>query len=282
MAPRIALVTDSSSQITPSIAARHQVRVVPVTVSIDDVDHAEGVDLTADDIYDRLAGGPVDVQTVQPSPQSFIDAFEAESEAGADHVLAVLVGADLSGTINSATLASGIVDVPVTIVDSGTASFGVTCAVLAAAEVIEAGGEIEDAAAAARRRAAAVESVFIVHADELVARSGRFDPLADEIDQTGDGMAVIWAGMGEMDVIDTVHTVEQAASVMADRVVAGGRPVVAAVGRAGPSTDAVTDRFRTLLSDHPLVTELLDYRVGPSIVAHTGPATAGGFFYPSD
>ena len=33
--------------------------------------------------------------------------------------------------------------------------------------------------------------------------------------------------------------------------------------------------------DHPAVADLVRYRVGPSIGAHTGPGTAGGFWYPA-
>ena len=45
---RIGIVTDSSSQITADLVERFDVEVVPMTVTIDGVDHAEGEDLDAD------------------------------------------------------------------------------------------------------------------------------------------------------------------------------------------------------------------------------------------
>lgn len=42
----------------------------------------------------------------------------------------------MSGTLNSARLAAQMVDVPVRMVDSGTASFGISCCAWAAADAI--------------------------------------------------------------------------------------------------------------------------------------------------
>ncbi len=42
--PLLGIVTDSSSQITAEIVERFDVEVIPMTVTIDGVDYAEGVD----------------------------------------------------------------------------------------------------------------------------------------------------------------------------------------------------------------------------------------------
>ena len=44
----IGLVTDSASQIPPSLASRLGVQVVPITVTIDGIESREGVDLSAE------------------------------------------------------------------------------------------------------------------------------------------------------------------------------------------------------------------------------------------
>ena len=52
----------------------------------------------------------------------------------------------MSGTVNAARLAAQLVDVPVHVVDSGTASFGVTACLWHAADVVAAGGSAAEAA----------------------------------------------------------------------------------------------------------------------------------------
>jgi len=64
--PRIGLVTDSNAQLPPELVERYGVEVVPLTVTIDGVDHLEGVDLDADGFYDRFATHTPVVSTSQP------------------------------------------------------------------------------------------------------------------------------------------------------------------------------------------------------------------------
>ena len=63
--------------------------------------------------------------------------------------------------------------------------------------------------------------------------------------------------------------------------VADGVPVRAAVGLADDATRPLTESIEARLRAHPLVVDLVRYRVGPSIAAHTGPGTAGGFWWPA-
>ncbi|MEM8709299.1 MAG: DegV family protein, partial [Actinomycetota bacterium] len=122
----VGFVTDSASQIPAELAARIGAHVVPIVVTIDGVDHREGVDLTADAFWDTLTGQELpEVGTSQPSPGELAAAYEAAIAAGAQAIVSVHVGSDVSGTVNAAHLAAELVSVPVHVVDSGTASFGV-------------------------------------------------------------------------------------------------------------------------------------------------------------
>ncbi len=277
----IALVTDSSSQISSDLADRFGARVVPLTVSIDGAEYLEGSELDADAFYRMVesAPDPLVLSTTQPTPDQFVAAFEDAASAGSAEVLAVLVGSAYSGTVNAATLAAAAVDIPVRIVDSGVASFGITSCLWAAAEVLAADGSVDDAVAAAETRASAVESVFILQGIELARQSGRFAAVESDIQE--EEIAIIWSGRSGMEVIDSVRTVDAAVAVMIGRLVAGDQRLVAAVGRAGRQTEPVTDAFRAALEGTPRIAEIVEYRVGPSIAAHTGPGTAGGFYWPT-
>src|SRR5262249_10497091 len=147
----IGLVTDSNSQIPPSLVARYGVTVVPVPVTIDGTAYHEGVDLDADDFYARFRPGepPPVVSTAQPSPGQFALAYDQLVGAGAAEILSVHIGSTVSGTINSARIAATDVAVPVRIVDTGTASFAIALCAWAAGEAITGGATCEEAAAAA-------------------------------------------------------------------------------------------------------------------------------------
>ena len=71
MRSMIGICTDSNSQLPERSLQRYAVEVVPVTVTIDDHDYLEGVDLDADRFYEMLGAEPAPrVSTSHPSPAS--------------------------------------------------------------------------------------------------------------------------------------------------------------------------------------------------------------------
>ncbi|MGQ0615741.1 MAG: DegV family protein [Acidimicrobiia bacterium] len=274
----IGIVTDSNSQISAEWARRYGIEVVALTVVIDGAEYAEGVDLDADGFYARFAGrARPTVATSQPSPGRFADAYKRAAARGADEILSVHLGSAISGTLNSARVAATAADVPVRLVDTGTSSFGVSYCVRAAAEAVAAGAGIDEAALRAERLGALVGNVFTVGALDLARAGGRI-----VVDATGAGTPVLSLDGGEVRTVAHARDLETAAEVMADyctRPELGAR-VRVAVGvadiGAAPLRLALEDR----LSRHPAVDELLRYRIGPSVGAHTGPGTAGAYFHP--
>jgi DegV family protein with EDD domain len=276
----IGLVTDSNSQLPAELAERYGVEIVPLTVTVDGVAHLEGVDLDADGFYERFADGRVpEVSTSQPSPGQFADAYRRLADAGATEILSIHIGSAISGTLNSARLAAQGSAVPVRLVDTGTASFGVACCVWEAGEALARGATVEEAAQVAEQLAATVGNVFTVRALDLARAGGR---LAAGVDTgTGDAIPVLSLVGGAITVVGTAATLAEAADVMADRVTGAGARLRVAVGvadaDAAPLVSALEDRLR----GHERVLEMVRYRVGPSVGVHSGPGTAGAFFYPA-
>jgi DegV family protein with EDD domain len=253
---------------------------VPLTVTVDGVAHLEGVDLDADGFYARFAGGrtPV-VSTSQPSPGQFVDVYQRLADAGATEILSIHIGSAISGTLNSARLAAQGSAVPVRLVDTGTASFGVACCVWEAGEALARGAGVEEAASVAEQLAATVGNVFIVRALDLARAGGR---LAQGVDAgTGDAIPVLSLVGGEITVVGTAATTAEAADVMAGRVTAAGPRLRVAVGVADAAAAAVAGAIEDRLQGDERVLEVVRYRVGPSVGVHSGPGTAGAFFYPA-
>ncbi len=273
----IGLVTDSSSQIPEPLIRRFDVRVVPVVVNVDGEEYHEGVDLDADGFWARFGDGEVPVvKTSQPSPGAFLEAYRRLESEGCAEIVSIHVGEQHSGTINSARLAAEIIDSPVHIVDSGTASFGVSCCVWAAGDIIAEGGSAIEAAVGARNIAPRIGTAFIIQALEFARSGGRFDP---ELPSGADGVVVIAGHGSDLDVVATALTVDELCDLMVERFVADGGPIRAGVCLADPATVTFTEGIERRLRRADVEVEMVRYRVGPSIAAHTGPGTAGGFWY---
>ncbi len=274
----IGLVTDSNAQLPAGLAERYGVEVVPLTVVVDGEEHLEGVDLDADAFYARFVDGRPTVSTAQPSPGRFAAAYEAVAERGATEILSVHIGSSVSGTVNSARLATQVSPVPVRIVDSGTASFAVTLCLWEGAEAVAAGATLEQAAAAAERGGATVGNVFVLGALDLARSGGRLDQgISDTAAVT---VPVLTFSGGVMRQIGRCDDLDQAADAMAAFVRAGGFSLRVGVGLSDvttlPLVTALEDRLGAALE----VRELVRYRIGPSVGAHTGPGTVGAMFAP--
>ena len=73
--PGVFVVTDSSSDLTPEEVAPFDVEIVPLTVRFGSEEFTDGVDLTIDDFYRRMADSEELPQTACPSPGAFAAAF---------------------------------------------------------------------------------------------------------------------------------------------------------------------------------------------------------------
>ncbi len=273
----VAVVTDSNAQLTPALVDRLGVTVVPLTVTLGGVDHLEGVDLPVADVYELLARSEVTVATAAPSPGRLIDTYESLAAAGADQILSVHVGSDMSATVNNARLAARAVDVEVHVVDSGQASFGIACCVWEAVDVLASGSSVDDAIAVISATAESVGSVFIVQAVDLARRGGRF---GDRLDTLDEGVPVLSFCKGELRVIDTVDTGLDAAAAMVDFALGWGTDLRVAIAMADPATAPIQSALEDRLTGAPQVREIVHYSVGPSVAVHTGADTAGLFAYP--
>jgi DegV family protein with EDD domain len=275
----IGFVTDSNAQLPPELAARYGVQVVPLTVTVDGVDHAEGEDLDADAFWARFRAGVPEVGTSQPSPGQFARAYEAAARGGAGQVLSVHVGSAVSGTVNAARVAAATAPVPVRVVDTGVASFAVACCLWEAAEAVAAGASLDRAAVVAEGVGARTGNVFVVKGLELARAGGRLAGTA-AVDR---GSVPVLSLVGSvMEVIGQVGDLDEAVDAMAARVLRTGSALRVGVGVADAATRPVGDALEQRLTGASEVREVVRYRVGPSVGAHTGPGTVGAVFYDVD
>ncbi len=274
----IGIVTDSNAQLPPELVERYGIEVVPLTVTVDGVDYAEGVDLDADGFYARFTDASPTVATSQPSPGRFAEAYARVAERGATEILSIHLGSAMSGTLNSARVATSGSPVPVRLVDTGTASFGVACCVWEAAEALAAGATVDEAAAVAEQLGGRVGNVFVVQALDLARAGGR---LAVTVEAEASAIPVLSLVDGEIKAVGRATDVDEAATVMADYVTLAGESLKVAVGIADKAAAPFWTALEARLAGAEQVQAVVRYRIGPSVGAHTGPGTAGAFFYTS-
>jgi DegV family protein with EDD domain len=273
---RIAIVTDSTAYLPVEITARQGIWVVPLHVVLGGQQFSEGVDVSTAEVAAALREF-TSVSTSRPSPQAFLDAYQAAATGGADAIVSVHISADMSGTVESAVLAASQSPIPVEVVDSRSLGMAMGYAVLSAAKAAQQGKDAKTVAAIASSRAEAATVIFYVDTLEHLRRGGRIGAASALL---GSALAIkplLALSDGHIKAIEKVRTSARALSRLEELA-------LRAVGAAdGPGVDVavhhldsqaraaeLAQRLRTRLP--PTATVVL-VELGAVVGAHVGPGT---------
>ena len=141
---RIALVTDSSSDLTREIYQENGITVVPLTVHFGDESFIDTVEINSSEFFDKLKRSQVMPKTSQPSPADFVAVYERLLKSH-DFVFSVHISSKMSGTVQSAQIAAETVNPDVIeVVDGRAVSLVTGLMVLEGAEAIRQGKSVDD------------------------------------------------------------------------------------------------------------------------------------------
>ena len=175
---RTAIVTDSTADLAPEVAAAAPIRVVPLYVRFGAEEFLAGVDLSTEQFWTRLlAPDAVIPATAAPSPGTFKETFEACFAEGAEAIVCALIGSKLSATFQSATLAAQMLpDREIHLIDTGSTSMSTGIPALLAAGLAADGTAAADIAAAVRERLPDIDLFVAVDTLEYLKKGGRLSP----------------------------------------------------------------------------------------------------------
>jgi DegV family protein with EDD domain len=276
MIGKTAIVVDSSAYLPEAVVQRYDLLVAPLSVEMDGQQYLEGVDITPEEFYQRLPSTKW-VSTSQPSVGRLLELYERAAENGAAEVISIHIGANISGTIQSARLAAESSAVPVTVIDTGQASFAEGLCVFEALDALESGKSVAEIVGIVDVASKAVGNTFVVRALDLARRGGRLT----ESETPPTGVSVLALTPEGMKVVGSASTIDDAVELMAGHVEAAarqaaGRRLRVGVGHGGAPEIAAALRKR--IAGTAGIQEVIDYVVGPVIGAHTGAGTAGAVF----
>ncbi len=278
----IRVVTDSTSDLSAEQVKKYGIKVVPINVTFGTESYADGVDLSAEDFFSKLTTGKELPKTSQPSPELFRQAYEEVAPEG-EVILSVHISGKLSGTLNSADLASKMVNTKVITIDSKTASQGIGLSALIAAEAARREMSVEEAVAITEKSVTSTFSVFAVDTLEYLQRNGRIGKAASLLGSLLQIKPILYADSeGMVAPYDKVRGRSQIIPSLvkaALKNVSPEKPVNISVVHSNAAENA--DKLLKELQKHYEIVDLNVGMVGPAIGAHIGPGAVGLMIQPS-
>ncbi len=170
----IRIVTDSASDIPREVAQKLGISIVPLTVSFGKKVYQDGVNLSAEEFYTKLAQSKILPKTSQPSVGNFIDIYRTLTQQDSE-IISIHLSNKLSGTYNSALTAKEAMekDCHVEVVDSGSVSMGLGLTVIAAAKAIRDGASFKEAMDIVHQSIPRIRVLAFFQTLEYVEKGGR-------------------------------------------------------------------------------------------------------------
>jgi DegV family protein with EDD domain len=276
----VAIVTDSTADLPPDLAASRAITVVPLTLNFEGKALLDGTDIRPDEFYRRLPSATTHPTTSQPSPGRFAEAYASLLE---DHesVLSIHISQKLSGTYESARQAADMTDRKrVRVVDSELVSMSLGLLILAASALAFGGSDGQAIEAKVLDMRAHVQTYFSVATLEFLRRGGRIGRASALLGSVLQVKPVLCIRDGLVTPLERVRTFERALNRVVEltREVDRGHGVCVIVGHAGAEADA--ERIGRELD--PIAETLMIQPLGPVVGAHAGPGVVGVGCYPAE
>ncbi|HEU0163434.1 MAG TPA: DegV family protein [Thermomicrobiales bacterium] len=271
---RIAIVTDSASDLTLEAAALLGVTVVPLALRFGHDTFLDRAEISTDALVARVEEAGILPATSSPSRVTFERVFRQLASTH-DAIIAVLNSSRLSSTVKSATIAAANVrdQIPVEIVDSLNVSYGLGHQVLRAVDLVNSGVPADRAATQLRTEVPFNHVVFFAEELDHLRRHGKVGK-APEL-------------LGNILQLKPILRIDEGQVIPFERVRTRAKALDLLVGftKSLPAIDAIAVIYDTLPDDlDPLVRrlrrlvpsrEVPHIQIGPSLAAQVGPGVLG-------
>ena len=276
----VAIVTDSSSDISPERAAALGMSVVPLFVIFGDTSYRDFLDLKRPEFYEKLKSEKELPITSQPTAKMFEDAFAPLVAAG-HQVLCISLSSHLSGTINAARAGAQAAGGDIEIFDSQSAAGGLGMMAARAAELAREGSS-RDEILRALEHERKTQKLYACFSDlSHLQRTGRIGRAQAVLGGLMKIVPVIALEDGQVHAQAQVRTFARAQETMLDLAfkavtdVSKARFLIMHTNAPQLAENAKTKLLERLAGRSPVALEI--FEAGPVIATHAGAGAVGVF-----
>lgn len=269
---RVGVVTDSTADLPPALAAELGIVVIPAQVQFGREVFRDGVDLSNEEFYRRLQSDHVLPKTSPASIGTFNEVYRNLCEK-VDAIISIHVAGKLSVTYDSARTASTGLSCPIAIVDSQTASMACGLLAILAARAARSGATLKETEAIVRQAIPSTITFGVFGTLEYLARGGRIGRAQAFLGGALKIHPILAIRAGAVLPIERVRTRGRAVERLCQIIESLGTPREMAVMQTTEPQEAenLAQRLSTIFAKDRI------YRasIGPAIGTQVGPRAVG-------
>ena len=268
----IKIVTDSTADLPQDVADELDITIVPAYINIDGKAYRDGIDISQDELYQKINEDRSNISTSQPPPHDFVQVFQ-RLLTQADQILSIQVTSKLSGIYSSALQARQMVGEPakIEIMDSSSVSMGLGMIAMAASRAASAGANFASVVEKAKQTSANIHIWGMFDTLKYVLKGGRLGKARNLISSVINVKPMLTMRDGVFHPSGFARTRLKGIEKLLDNL--AGIPRIREVGVVY-STDAeeaasVRDRVAALIGNENVHIS----RLGAALGVHGGPGT---------
>ena len=279
---RVALVTDTSCDLSEEQLQAYDIRLVSLRVATSEGEFRDRLEINQDILYDLLKRELP--KTSLPLPEDVSALYRQLKEEGCTRVVHMTISSNLSGTYNMVRLiAEETEGLQVDVVDTRTLSCGLGLLVLEAAESLAKGMSVEDTLARVEHLRATQLGAFVIRTLEFLRKGGRIGLVEGVVGSLLQIKPVIYVNDdGVYNTLVKARGFTNALNAMSDECFKRfqGRKVRIAIVHGAAYEEAVKLRDR-FLEKLDVVSSFIS-PVSPALAIHTGPGLLGAIVQYAD
>jgi DegV family protein with EDD domain len=270
----VRIVTDSTADIPPGLAAELDVAVVPCQVYFGDEAYRDGVDLEPQVFFDKLARSSELPRTSQPPIRYFVETYRRLVADGGE-IISIHVAGNLSGVVNAAWAAAQMLPEPswVEVVDSGQLSMGLGWAVIEAARMAKEGATKAEVRQAVQVLLPRLRTAAMIDTLDNLHKGGRISQITALLGKALQIKPLLGVQDGHVSVIGQVRTRSRALKRLAALVHEWGP--LARVAVMHTRAEALADNLSGLLDDLLPTDQVMIEPAGAALTTHLGLGAVG-------
>ena len=275
----IRIIADTMCDVPEEFVRRYNIKVMPLKVHFGEESFLDGIDITAEEFFERLAKVDELPKTSQVTPLEFIKAFSEELEKG-NTIITVLGSSHLSGTYNSAVLAKQqLGNKNIYIIDSEAITLGAGMLVIKAARLAEEGKSAEEIVRTIEESKKRMRQFLIIGDLKYIYKGGRISFSSSVIGSVLNIKPILTMTDGKLEMIEKSRGVKKAISILLDMIKNKGWTFNdKIIGINHTLCPEYADYFEELIKDEYHVKEIIRGKVGAVVGTHAGPGCVAFYF----
>lgn len=273
---KIKIITDSTADLSKYLYDKHDIEVLPLLISFGEESYLDGVEISAEKVFERIEQDDILPTTAQVTPNRFMEAYKKYLDEGYK-IISIHMSSAMSGTYQSACIAKDSLESDdIVIIDSQNVTAALGILVLKAVKLKEKGYDIFQIEKELNKIKDNIELSVCFESLEYLVRGGRISKTAGIVGSVLGIKLILEIKDGLMSVKDKIRGTKKAIKKIISDLENADLDEEVPVILINVDNIEIKEALREYMKENNV--DFVECPVGSTVSIHSGPHCCGLVF----